>query len=52
MDGLFIGSEEFIRKHLDVLREDGYYAKRKHPIPQLEGLYLSLREQRSTAVSF
>ena len=52
VDGLVIGSEAFIRKHLDVLREDGHYVKRKHPIPQLEGLHLSLREQRSTAVSF
>ncbi len=52
VDGLVIGSEEFIRKHLDVLRDHGHYTKRKHPIPQLEGIHLSLREQRSTAVSF
>ena len=52
VDGLVIGSEEFIRKHLGVLREAGTYAKRKHPIPQLEGIHLSLREQRSTAVGF
>jgi len=51
VDGLVVGSEGFIRKHIDVLRDEGAYAKRKHPIPQLEGL-LSLREQRSTAVSF
>ncbi len=50
VDGLVIGSEGFIRKHLDKLRDDGHYAKRKHPIPQLEGIHLPLREQRSTAV--
>ena len=52
VDGLVIGSEEFIRKHLGVLRDAGNYVKRKHPIPQLEGIHLSLREQRSTAVGF
>jgi hypothetical protein len=52
VDGLVIGSEGFIRQHLETLRNAGYYARRKHPIPQLEGLALSLREQRSTAVAF
>lgn len=52
VDGMVIGSEQFIRKHLDRLRADGHYARRKHPIPQLEGNHLSLREQRCTAVAF
>jgi len=33
VDGLVIGGEGFIRKHLGVLRDVGTYAKRKHPIP-------------------
>ena len=52
VDGLVIGSEGFIRKHLDLMRDNGHYAKRKHPILQLNGIHLSLREQRCTAVSF
>lgn len=52
VDGLVIGSEAFVRQHIESLRDAGYYAKRKHPIPQLDGLHLSLREQRSHAVQF
>ena len=46
VDGLAIGSEEFIRGHLVRFREEGRYLRRKNPIPQLGGIHLSLREQR------
>ncbi len=49
VDGLAVGTEEFIRNQLDRMREDGRYLRRKNPIPQLGGIHLSLREQRGTA---
>jgi REP element-mobilizing transposase RayT len=52
VDGLAIGTETFIRDLLARLQEDGRYLRRKHPIPQLGGIHLSLREQRGTAVVF
>ena len=51
-DGIAIGTEGFIRDQLSKLRDNGNYLRRKHPIRQLEGIHLSLREQRSTAVQF
>ena len=50
VDGLAVGTEEFIRGQLAVMRQEGRYIRRKHPIPQLGGIHLSLREQRSTAI--
>ena len=52
VDGLAIGAEVFIRDQLARLREEGRYKRRKNPIPQLGGIHLSLREQRTTAVTF
>jgi len=52
VDGLAIGTEQFIRDQLTVMREDGRYLRRKNPIPQLGGVHLSLREQRSHAIIF
>ena len=52
VDGLAIGSEEFLRSQIDRMREEGRYPRRKNPIPQLGGVHLSLREQRGTAVIF
>ncbi len=52
VDGLAIGSEQFIREQISRMREDGQYLRRKHPIAHLGGIHLSLREQRSTAVIF
>ncbi len=52
VDGLAVGSETFIREQLARARKEGLYRRRKHPIPQLGGIHLSLREQRSTAVVF
>lgn len=52
VSGLAVGTESFIRDQLSRLREEGQYLRRKNPIPQLGGIHLSLREQRSTAVIF
>ena len=52
VDGLAIGTEEFIRAQLERLREEGQYLRRRNPIPQLGGVHMSLREQRSHAVVF
>jgi putative transposase len=52
VNGLAIGTESFIRDQLTRLREEGQYLRRKNPIPQLGGIHLSLREQRSTAAIF
>ncbi len=51
-DGLAIGTEEFVRDQLRLMREEGRYLRRKNPIPQLGGIHLSLREQRSNAFTF
>ncbi len=48
-DGLAIGSAARVRELLDKYREKGRYKRRRHPIPQLEGRFFSLREQRSHA---
>ena len=52
VEGLMIGSEELIRSQLEYLRASGRYLRRRNPIRHLDGLHLSLREQRSHAVSF
>jgi len=52
VDGLAVGSEAFIREQLAQMREEGRYLRRRHPISQLGGIHLSLREQRSTAITF
>ncbi len=52
VDGLAVGTEEFIRDQIERMREDGRYRRRKNPIPQLGGIHLSLREQRSSAFEF
>ena len=52
VDGLAVGTEEFIRGRIEKLREEGVYKRRKNPIPQLGGIHLSLREQRGTSIVF
>jgi len=52
VDGLAIGSEEFIRGQISKMQEEGRYLRRKNPIPQLGGIHLSLREQRGTSIVF
>lgn len=51
VDGLAIGTERFLRDQLARLRQEGRYLRRKDPVPQLGGIHLSLREQRSTAAA-
>jgi hypothetical protein len=52
VDGMAIGSEEYLRDRISQLREEGRYLRRKNPIPQLGGIHLSLREQRGTSIVF
>jgi putative transposase len=52
VDGIAIGSEEFIREQIAAMREAGHYKRRKNPIPHLDGMHYTIREQRSTAVIF
>ncbi len=48
-DGLVIGSEECIRDWITLLRRQGRYLRRRHPI--IHGELTSLREQRSLTLS-
>jgi hypothetical protein len=50
VDGVVIGSEGFVRREIERLREQGQYLRRKNPIPQLDGINQSLREQRGMAI--
>jgi len=50
VDGVVIGSEEFVRGHLNVLKENGGYLRRVNPLKNWEGGCHVLREQRSTEV--
>jgi len=52
VDGLALGSEGFIRRQIQRLREDGRYLRRKHPIRQEVSSHMTIREQRSHAVIF
>jgi REP element-mobilizing transposase RayT len=47
VDGVVIGSEAYVRKEIERLREQGIYLRRKHPVEQLNGHHNSLREQRT-----
>ncbi len=49
VDGVVLGSEEFVRDYLQKLKKEGYYLRRKNPISQLAGVHATLREQRSHA---
>jgi REP element-mobilizing transposase RayT len=50
VDGLAVGTEQFLRDQITRMRENGQYLRRRNPIPQLGGVHLSLREQRSTSI--
>jgi putative transposase len=50
VDGVVIGSEGFVRREIERLRERGQYLRRKNPIPQLDGIHQCLREQRGVTV--
>ena len=52
VDGIAIGTEGFIRELLAWMREKGLYLRRKNPVPQLDGIAFTVREQRSNAVVF
>jgi REP element-mobilizing transposase RayT len=52
VDGIALGSEGFIRKQIQRLREEGRYLRRKHPVEQLVEGHMTVREQRSHAVVF
>ena len=50
-DGLILGTSDEIRDHLQRLRAKGVYRLRRNPILHFEGLFCTLREQRSHARS-
>jgi len=50
VDGVVIGSEDFVRSHLNALRETGNYIRRKNPIKTKWGNTHTLKEQRTTEV--
>lgn len=50
VDGVALGSEEFVRGHLDALLESGQYLRRKNPLKQQEGELHSLKETRCSEV--
>ena len=52
VDGVILGSEGLIRQQIIQMREAGHYIRRKNPIEQLDGIHLTLREQRTHAVCF
>jgi hypothetical protein len=52
VDGMALGTEEFIRQQIVHVKGRGEYICRVNPIKQLKGLHLTLREQRSHAVEF
>ena len=48
-DGIAVGPAEKVAQLLEAYRQQGRYRRRRHPIPQLDGVLYSLREQRSNA---
>lgn len=48
-EGLVLGSEEKIRDWISDFRRRGRYLRRSNPIPHLDGLAFTLREQRASA---
>jgi len=52
VDGIALGSEGFIRRQIQRLREEGRYLRRMHPVEQLVKSHMTVREQRGHAVVF
>ena len=52
VDGVALGGEGFIRQQIRQVKERGEYLRRVNPIRQLQGIHLTLREQRGHAVEF
>ena len=50
VDGVVVGNQAFVLQHIEQLRYQGRYKRRKHPIEQLGGLYISLKAQRNLAL--
>ena len=48
-DGVVLGAEDLVLKHLNKLRQRRRYKRRVNPIPQESGQCFTLREQRSHA---
>ena len=48
-EGLVLGSEEKVRDWISLFQRRGRYLRRRHPIPHLDGLAFTLREQRALA---
>ncbi len=44
VDDIAVGSEGFVRKEIERLREQGRYLRRKNPISQLDGIHTSLQQ--------
>ena len=49
-DGVGLGSRRQMQQQVDRLCDEGYYTQRCHPISHLDGLFFTVREQRSHAV--
>jgi hypothetical protein len=50
VDGVVVGNKAFVLEQIEQLRERGQYKRRKNPIEQMGGLYLSLKAQREIAM--
>ena len=48
-EGLVLRSEEQVRDWISLFQRRGRYLRRRHPIPHLDGLAFTLREQRALA---
>ena len=51
VDGLVLGSEEKIEEWITLFQLQGRYSRPRQPIPHLEGLAFTLREQRTSRSS-
>jgi putative transposase len=49
VDGIALGSEAFIKKHIDQMRESGDFLRRKNPIKHMGGIHRTIRELRTHA---
>ena len=49
VDGVVVGNKEFVLQQIIRLREQGQYKRRKNPIEQMGGIYMSLKAQRETS---
>jgi hypothetical protein len=52
VDGMVVGTEEFIRSQLTMMREAGLYQRRKNPIIQLNGYTSRCGSNEAPRLSF